>query len=166
MACIRAKRLVAAVVCALPCTTAAANAQEAEHVIEYRQAIMRSAGANMSAISIILKSRLMYQENLLEHARQLKRTSALFEGAFQNKVLAGRTDARPEIWSDWDGFLAIARDMGEESDRLADIGADGDLRAIAGQIKAIATSCGKCHRQFRKPKAESYKSGRTADLDD
>lgn len=155
---IHAKLTTAALVFLLPfAMIGAADTHANEYVIKYRQAIMRSVGANMSAISVILQSRLLHQENLVEHARQLKGASTLFESAFQKEVLAGRTDARPEIWSDWDGFLAIARAMGEESDRLAAVGADGDLKAIAEQIKVIAKSCGKCHRQFRKPKAESYK---------
>ena len=133
-------------------------AQTDEQVIEYRQAVMQSMGANMAAISIIIKSRLMHQENLSQHAQQLKRSSKLMESAFGQPISAGATDALPEIWTTWQDYLSIAKTTTEESERLAEIGAEGDLKTIIKQVKIVAKSCAKCHKKYRKSKEQSYKN--------
>ncbi|MGH8611271.1 MAG: c-type cytochrome [Gammaproteobacteria bacterium] len=145
---------------------AAADAPSHEHIIKYRQALMQAAGAYMTAISLIAESQLMPLERLNEHARQLQHLSMLFESAFQKKVVSGRTDARPEIWVEWDEFVELAKEMGEASNRLTLLGAEGDLWAITGQVKALARVCGKCHQEFRKPRAQSYKYDGGTDLNE
>jgi cytochrome c556 len=37
----------------------------------------------------------------------------------------------------------------------------GDLAAIDAQVKTVVKTCGKCHRQFRKAKAERTASSRS-----
>ena len=133
------------------------HAQTNEHVIKYRQATMKAIGGNMAAISLIIKNRFLPQQNLVEHAREIQGASTLIESAFEQEVSSGRTDALPKIWSDWESFLSIVKKMEEESGRLVEIGTSGDLKSITQQVKALARSCGKCHKRFRKPKAKSYK---------
>lgn len=160
-------RLATAVVgCVLTCTLLAADAPSHEHIIKYRQALMRAVGAHMTAISLIAESQLMPPEHLNEHARQLQHLSMLFESAFQKMIVSGRTDARPEIWVEWDEFVALAKELGEASHRLTLLGAKGDLGAITGQVKALVRLCGKCHQEFRKPRAQSYKYDGSTDLNE
>ena len=67
------------------------------------------------------------------------------------------SDAKPEIWQDWNKFVAAAKTMGDESGKLARLAQSGDMAAIGAQVKAVGKSCGGCHKPFRKPKAERFK---------
>ena len=133
------------------------QAQDEEAVITYRQKIMASIGANMGATGDILKHKLPHQNNIVHHAYQIQSASQLIAGAFRKQMAAGKTDAKPEIWQEWDKFVAAAKQLEEQSGNLATVAQSGDLAAIAEQVKVMGKACGDCHKAFRKPKEESYK---------
>ena len=151
--------LVTLVVLGLSCTLSLAvvQAQSDEAFIEYRQKVMQGISANMGAIGGILKNKLPYGSHIATHASEINMLSKLIEAAFKKESTAGKTDAKPEIWQDWDKFVAAAKAMGEESGKLAEVARTGDMDAIGAQVKALGKSCGDCHKPFRKPKEESYK---------
>ena len=62
-----------------------------------------------------------------------------------------KTDAKPEIWSDPNGFSAAASRLQVETSKLAQFGAAGDLDAVKGQIRATGSACKNCHDKFRVP---------------
>ena len=83
--------------------------------------------------------------------------SAVIGEAFEKEIIEGRTDAKPDVWQDWDKFVAAARGLEEASAKLADIAAAGDMAAIGAQVKNVGKACGDCHKPFRKPKEERFK---------
>lgn len=149
-------KLLLVVVC-LTLPLSGAYAQSDESYVQYRQKVMMSIGANIGAIADTLKNQLPYQKNIATHAQQMQIASTLIESAFQQEITDGKTDAKPDIWKDWDKFTAAAKKMGEESGKLADIAQSGDMAAIGAQVKALGKACGDCHKPFRKDKEESYK---------
>jgi cytochrome c556 len=84
-------------------------------------------------------------------------TSTVIEDAFEKEIAAGKTDAKPDIWQDWEKFVAATKKLSEESGQLAQVAQSGDMAAIGDQVKALGKACGDCHKPFRKPKEESYK---------
>lgn len=137
---------------------AEAQAQSDEAVIKYRQKVMRSNGAHIGAIADILKNKLPYQSlHIVNHAKAINLSSKLIPEAFKKEVTAGKTDAKPDIWRDWEKFTAAAKGLGDASARLAEVAQSGDMAAIGGQLKKLGGACGACHKPFRKPKEESYK---------
>ena len=141
----------------LTLSLASVQAQSDEAFIEYRQRVMGSIGANMGAVGDTLKNKLPYQDNIAKHAQGIHLASTLIESAFKKEVTDGATDAKLDIWQDWDKFTAAAKKLGEESEKLAQVAESGDMAAIGTQVKALASACGDCHKPFRKPKEESYK---------
>jgi cytochrome c556 len=135
---------------------AASWAQDDEAVIGYRQKVMEAQGANMGAIGDILKFNLPYQKDISGHAQALGVSARMIAAAFEKPVSAGKTDAKPEIWKNWDEFKADADKLAEASDELAKVAAGTDMNAIMAQVKKVGGACGKCHESFRKPKEESY----------
>ncbi|RMF87738.1 MAG: cytochrome c [Nitrospinota bacterium] len=133
------------------------QAQSDEAFIIYRQKLMRANGAHMGAIADILKKKLPYTDHIATHAQGIHLVSKLIADAFKKEITAGKTDAKPEIWQDWEKFTAAADAMGKESARLAEIAQSGDMQAIVAQVKKLGGTCGDCHKPFRKPKEESYK---------
>lgn len=133
-----------------------AQAQDDEHILGYRQKVMKSMGASMGAIGDILKHRLPFTGHIGVHATDISRMSAVIEESFKKEITEGRTDAKPEVWQDWDKFVAAAEALQAEGAKLADIAAGGDMAAIGGQVKALGKACGDCHKPFRKPKEERF----------
>ena len=80
--------------------------------------------------------------------------AALFpEGTGRPEVDPKKTRANPEIWFDWDKFVAAARTMGTEAAKLSKVAAGGDKEAITQQFVATGKKgCGGCHKTFRGQK--------------
>lgn len=134
-----------------------AAAQE-DPVITYRQKVMQSIGANIGAVSDVLKHSLPYEQNIQVHAEQINRAAALIPSAFEENVSEGLTDAEPEIWEEWEEFEEYAADLEAESAALAEVAAGGETADIAAQVKQLGDACKQCHDEFRKPEEESYKN--------
>ena len=137
---------------------AVVHAQDDEAFIEYRQKVMQGISANMGATGGILKNKLPYGSHIATHASEINMLSKLIEAAFKKDITAGKTDAKPEIWQDWQKFAAAVEALSQESAKLATMASSGDMAAIGEQVKALGKACGDCHKPFRKPKEESYKN--------
>ena len=134
-----------------------AQAQGDEAYLQHRQKVMQSIGGHMGAIGGILKNKLPYQGTIAVHAQALQMTSTVLDDAFKKEITEGKTDAKPDIWRDWEKFTAAAKKLGTESGKLAKVAQGGDMAAIGAQVKAVGKACGGCHKSFRKPKAERFK---------
>ena len=149
-------RLLLLLVClGVPMTGAQAQSDEA--FLQYRQKLMQSNSANYGAIRRILKHKLPYQSHIVTHAQEIQLGSTLIAEGFKKEITAGKTDAKPDIWKDWDKFAAAAKALERESAKLAVVAQSGGMADIAAQVKAVGKSCGGCHKPFRKPKAERFK---------
>lgn len=133
-----------------------AQAQDDEHYLGYRQKVMKSMGASMGAIGDILKHKLPFAGHIGVHAGDISRMSAVIAEAFEKEITEGRTDSKPDVWQDWDKFVAAAKTLQEEGVKLADVAAGGDMAAIGAQVKNLGKACGDCHKPFRKPKEERF----------
>jgi cytochrome c556 len=126
--------------------------------VEYRQNLMSGQGASMAAIGDILKYKLPYSTNHIAiYAKNISEYTTLIPDAFKKPITAGATDAKPEIWQNWDDFTAKAKAVEEASAKLSAVAATGDMKAIMPAVKALGDSCKACHNSYRKPKEESYK---------
>jgi cytochrome c556 len=132
-------------------------AQDDAAYLQNRQKVMQAIGGHMGAIGAIMKNQLPYQNTIAVHALSLQMTSRVIEEAFEKEITTGKTDAKADIWQDWDKFVAAAKTMGEESGTLARMAQSGDMAAIGAQVKAVGKACGGCHKPFRKPKEERFK---------
>lgn len=135
-----------------------ALAQEDEAMVQYRQKVMTSQSASMGAINDILKNKLPYSNHIFTHAQDIQRMSSLVPEAFKKDIATGKTDAKPEIWKEWDKYTAAAEALGQEAAKLAEVAQKGDMAMTADQAKKVGEACGNCHKPYRKPKEESYKN--------
>jgi cytochrome c556 len=134
-----------------------ASAVDDQVHIDYRQKVMSGVGADMGAISDILKHGLPYTAAIALHADRLGDAAALIPTAFREKVTAGPTDAKPEIWQKPDEFKEAIAAFEDAADDLEDAADDDDPAAVQAAFKQLGKACGGCHEPFRKPKEESYK---------
>jgi cytochrome c556 len=145
------------VVLSLALAITGASAQDDAAFLQHRQQVMESLGGHLGAIGAIMKNKLPYQGTIAAHAQAIQMTSTVIQDAFEKEITAGRTDAKPDIWQDWEKFVMAAKTMGEESGQLAKVARSGDMAAIGAQVKALGQACGECHKPFRKPKEERFK---------
>ena len=137
----------------------AAWGQMDQDVIKYRQKLMGSIGAHMGSIGDILKKKVNYSpEHIRQHALGINASSKLVVDAFKQEAATGKTDAQQKIWGDWSEFEKKAQNLQQQSEAMAKVAASGDMRKIGAQMKKLGGSCGGCHKNYRKPKKESYKN--------
>lgn len=154
----RSIRALAVVAALVSLGASSAWGADDEAWIKYRQMVMSSIGANMGGIGDILKNGLPVTSNIEYHAMAIATSAMAVAPAFEQKVVAGKTDAKPEIWSDFDHFKEDIDEMREAAEQLAAAVAEGNNDQIGPRVKALGRTCGGCHEDFRKPKEESYKN--------
>lgn len=127
-------------------------------LIKYRQSVMSTIGTNMGAIGDILKNQLDMPGAIENHATQMATAAALIAPAFKQRIIEGATDAKPEIWRDWEKFERAITAYENAARRLATAAAGSDPKAVGVAMRGLGKRCGGCHKPFRKPKEESYKN--------
>ncbi|OXE35267.1 MAG: hypothetical protein CGW95_14935 [Phenylobacterium zucineum] len=65
-----------------------------------------------------------------------------------------KTRAKPDIWTDSEGFAAAAKALETQSAALQTIAKTGDVVAIQAQAKALGGACGGCHTKYRGPEID------------
>jgi len=67
----------------------------------------------------------------------------------------GSTDpnsrALPAIWTDWDKFTALAKQLEDQAASLQRAAGAEDDENLHGKAKKLFATCKSCHDQFRKP---------------
>lgn len=147
-AALTAALLVAAAPIAGHLPTAAAVTGE-EQIAE-RRANFKRIGEISDAIKSIVGAGTATAE-LGPLTRELDERVRRIPGFFpQGSETGGGTKARPEIWSDRDGFNKAAANIAIETAKLATAaGGTVDLAAFGDQYKATGAACGACHRNYR-----------------
>ena len=152
------RKLSPAIVALVVLGLALVHAQEEETPeIDYRQKLMKGHGAAMGSIGDYLKYKLSYGLNhVATHAKNISEYANLIPDAFEKKITDGKTDAKPEVWDNWDDFVAKASALNVAATELAAAAAGGDMRAMMPNVKALGDACGGCHDEYRKPKEERF----------
>jgi len=134
--------------------TTGALAVDKDQVIKDRQALMKQQGADMGAIKAFLDDKGDLAKATAA-AADLSETMKKVPDAFPPNTAGPNPEnkftTKPEIWTDWNGFLA-ARDTGA-SKALALIEATkgGDKAKIQEAFADMGKNgCGGCHGKYRE----------------
>lgn len=125
----------------------------ADDAIKGRQACMKSHGAEMGVMGPMFKGEKPYDAAAIKAA--LDATSAAcadwdkWWGEDTQKGETVETFAKPEIWTDAEGFKAAGGKWYEANTAVA---AAADEAAFKAAFPALGESCGGCHEKFRRPK--------------
>jgi len=60
-----------------------------------------------------------------------------------------KTAAKAEIWTDAAGFAAAASKLADETAKLQQVAAGGDIEAMRAQARAVGGACNTCHDKYR-----------------
>lgn len=112
--------------------------------VKARMALMTEIGDATKVLGEMAKSGDIDAGKVVENANALAAHAAGIKAAFVKQATDPVSEARPEIWSDMDGFLKIAAQLQTAAEDLA--AAPDTLPAAMGQIGG---SCGACHKTYR-----------------
>jgi len=132
-------------------------AQDNSAILTYRQKLMKSNAMHMSMIGDIIKNNLPFKKQIVNHANVIALNSRAMAKAWEKKIIRGRTDSKPEIWSDWEMYKKKAEMTANEAANLADLVDSGDMSAAMAQVRTLGRTCGGCHEYYRKPKGQRFK---------
>lgn len=130
----------------------AANDDPKKQAIKYRQAVMTVVGANFKPMGAMMKGEIPFDAAVFaRHAGDLAAiTSVDILRGFPEDSEGKGSDAKPEIWLNWDDFKAKMEDMSRESAALAKVAAGSDTAAIKEQFGKTSKTCKACHKEYKE----------------
>ena len=119
-------------------------------LVKYRQSNMSIIGGHMNSIVAIAKGDVPYKDQLAFNAQGLAAAAAPVKTVFKEKVESRKSEAKPEIWSQWDEFAKRADDFKSAADKLAKAATGSDQGAIRAAMGDVGKTCKGCHDNFKK----------------
>jgi cytochrome c556 len=126
---------------------------DTDNVIQYRQGVMRTIGANAGAIAAILEGKVPYKTTLAGHARVMATATTWVGDAFrQNTAGQGKekTKASEKIWKDWSKFEDNYKNLQTEAQKVAKLAEAGDTAGVGDALKPLFKTCKSCHDDFHE----------------
>ena len=116
-------------------------------VKERMVAMTESAKAMKAAAEAIRANRNL--ASVSDDAKTVAANAARIAALFPPGSVQQPTDAKPEIWSNWDDFRGRAAQLANESGKLAAAADTGDPTAVAAQFRVVGKTCAGCHELYR-----------------
>lgn len=129
--------------------------------VKQRQEAMKAVGGNMKVIADFVKESKGTAAEAAAAATKIGEIATAIPDVFKVKATleemdaVGKNRSKPEIWSDWDGFLERGKVLEDEAAKMAAVLNSGDASAIQGQFGTFGKQgCGGCHQDYRGPKVD------------
>jgi cytochrome c556 len=123
-----------------------AESKAADPDVHARQNLMQANGGAMGALSGMAKGEVAFDAAAAEAAKQaLIANAAGIEAAFTNNASDPENRAKPEVWTNWEEFLADAKALGDAAAALDASSLDG----VKAGLGAIGGTCKECHTEFK-----------------
>jgi cytochrome c556 len=135
-------------------TVASAAGPKPEDAAKYRQSVYNIIGWNFKPIGAMVKGEVPFDAAAVaRHAEYVELMSkAALEGFPKGSgpEAVENTEAKPEIWTNWDKFQTAMNDFEQEAIKLTEVAKGGDEAAIKAQFGKTAETCKACHKEFRE----------------
>ncbi len=153
----RLKRSVLALTCSglmLGAVAAVASDEvpmdKVEQAVKYRQNVMSTMGGLVGTSVGRLRDGFEFGPDLPTVAAALQAFAADIPALFPEGTDFGETKAKPEIWSDRQGFEDDAAEAASASESFAEAVKSGDKAMIMQSFKAVGDACKGCHKAYRE----------------
>ncbi|MDY6994455.1 MAG: cytochrome c [Pseudomonadota bacterium] len=124
-----------------------------EHAIEYRQGAFHVIGWHFGPMGAMVKGEMPFDaQKFAENAKWVQIVSEMptLEG-FVPGSDQGDTEAKAEIWQNWDDFKAKMEKFQEEAAKLAKVAQDASqVDDVKEQLMATGEACKSCHDDYKK----------------
>lgn len=130
------------------------SAKEPEPPVAARQHLMQMVGYHTGLLGAVAKGEMAYDAAMVSAAASniaalanMQRATLWIEGTAQGASAGSR--AKPEIWSDPNGFAEKFKAMADAAGALVTA---SDAAAVGAGMGALGGSCKACHEAYRGPK--------------
>jgi cytochrome c556 len=120
-------------------------------VVHYRQDIMGVIGWNVAPLNAMVKKKIAWDSAAFAmRAERLQFLSTQVREGFQNSSNGGvETDAKSDIWDNFDDFKSKLDDLVVETKALSDAAKTGDETKMRDQFKKTTDTCKACHDKYK-----------------
>jgi cytochrome c556 len=132
----------------------ASTADDLQSAVDARRTLMKDNIAKMKAMGAVVEAKsgdlAAMQQLALGLQSNAEKMVDLFPKGSSMTDLPSKTNAKPEIWENFNDFKSIAATFATESGKLADAAKSGDMSAFAAQYDVVGEKgCGGCHTKYR-----------------
>jgi len=131
-----------------------ALAQDKAKVFKDREALMKQQGADLGAVKGFLDDKndlAKAQAGASDLVLTMKKIPDVFPQGTAGGDPEGKFAAKPEIWSNWNGFLAARDTAAQKTDALVAAVKTGDKAQIQTAFAELGKNgCTGCHDKFRE----------------
>jgi cytochrome c556 len=127
--------------------------ESTQGAIDFRESVMTTFKWYMGPMGAMAKGKIPFDAALfksradgLANASRLDASEGFPEGS------VGETEAKPEIWDNWDDFLSKYQSLQDEAVKLQQVAATGDEAEMKKQFGKVGETCGSCHKKYRNKK--------------
>jgi adenylosuccinate lyase len=129
----------------------AAQFAKPEDAIKYRQSVYTLIASHFSRLQPMVKGEVPYDPAQAKaNVALLKALATLPRAAFAAGTEGG--GARPEIWSDGEGFKKAQQKFEDNVDKLSVAVESGNLAKLRTAFSEVGASCKACHDSYRNKK--------------
>lgn len=123
-------------------------------VVKQRMDMMDVVAKSMKSIGLMIKGETAFNpETVQSAASMIKQHAVDLPGLFPDGSMEKPSEALEVIWTDWDGFEMLFKEMEDEASKLSELASSvDDVNAIKPQFGLLAQTCKRCHEQFRLKK--------------
>lgn len=137
--------------CASLLSTSTFAQTKPEDAIKYRRSVYTVLLWNWMPMNAMVRGRIAFDAK--EFSSRAERVAALapqlLEGFPEGSDTGATTDAKPDIWKNFEDFSAKMKDLEKESAALAVVAKAGDEAAIKEQFAKTAGTCKACHDNYK-----------------
>ena len=120
-------------------------------IVKERMDAMGEIAKSMKIIAKMVKGESSFDaEQSRLAAKTIETHSREVLNLFPEGSIHGPSEARPEIWTDWETFSQIAKEMETSASTIAENASS--LNAIKPHFIALSKTCSSCHEKFRLKK--------------
>ena len=116
-----------------------------------RMKLMSSMADNMEVIGIMLKQKIPFErEQAIDALKEISRLATETPDAFKKNATDPKSEAKSNIWTEFDKFTDISMKLAKDADSLAaSFQSFENLKPALGQL---SKSCKTCHTNYREKK--------------
>lgn len=123
--------------------------------IKYRQSVMKSIGGHMGALTAIVKGATANKQDMVMHAKAMLELAKIAPHVFpkDSDSFAGKTRAKPEIWTDPADFAKKLAAFEAEAGMVVKAAETGDTGKLAAAVGSMGkNACKACHSKYEDDK--------------
>src|SRR5688572_6701723 len=131
--------------------TAAVDDSPEGQAVQYRQSVMRSLGYKVAAVRAMASGEVPVDEaKFRKDTADVAALAGMLPEGFIPSSSSAESNANPEVWSNMADFQQKAADLKNAADALAATAASQGFEAAKGMVQAAGSTCGACHRPYRR----------------